>query len=348
MRGSRRWLPAILIPAAIAAAAVIAPLQAGAATDLADLSADQLVQRVAASDAEAFSGTFEQESQLGLPDLSLPGNAPQSEAGAASALELATGSHTGRVYVDGADHVRVQVLDALAERDAVRNGDEVWLYSSKQNEATHASLPDGSADAALSNAQTPGQLAEHFLTLAREDARLSVAADGSVADRPTYTLVITPTSTDTLVGDVRISVDAATWVPLRVIVRARGVSDPAFSLGFTTFDTARPDAERFAFTPPAGATVTERTVPAGTRHVSAADDSAAPLVHGSGWDAVAEFATGALPAELEASPLFSQLTNRVEGGRAVTTSLASLLLTDDGRILAGAVPLSRLQAAAAE
>jgi len=42
------------------------------------------------------------------------------------------------------------------------------------------------------------------------------------------------------------------------------------------------------------------------------------------------------------------VTDAVDGGRALTTTLVSVLITDDGRIFAGSVPVERLQAAAQE
>jgi hypothetical protein len=44
--------------------------------------------------------------------------------------------------------------------------------------------------------------------------------------------------------------------------------------------------------------------------------------------------------------LYSQATTAVSGGRVLSTSLVSVLLTDDGRVFAGAVPASALQSAA--
>ncbi len=38
----------------------------------------------------------------------------------------------------------------------------------------------------------------------------------------------------------------------------------------------------------------------------------------------------------------------VDGGRALSSTLVSVLITDDGRVFAGAVPVERLQAAAAQ
>lgn len=50
--------------------------------------------------------------------------------------------------------------------------------------------------------------------------------------------------------------------------------------------------------------------------------------------------------ELDITALFDQLTTQVDGGRVLTTPLVSMLLTDDGRVLIGAVPADALLAAA--
>ena len=70
------------------------------------------------------------------------------------------------------------------------------------------------------------------------------------------------------------------------------------------------------------------------------------MVTGSGWSSVIELPADAVPSELSRDPLIDQLTSAVDGGRALTTALVTMLLTADGRVFAGAVPLERLQAAA--
>ena len=64
-----RWIPAIAAPIAIGAAVVLVPLQANAAVDLPDLTPEELLELAASSDVDALSGTIEQTSELGLPDL---------------------------------------------------------------------------------------------------------------------------------------------------------------------------------------------------------------------------------------------------------------------------------------
>ncbi len=136
-----RWAPAVVVPVAIAAGVVVVPLAAGAA-DLPVRAPEDVVRLVASSDTETFSGTVEQSSELGLPSLpaGAGGTASRSGDDEQSVLELLTGDHTAKVYVDGADKQRVQVLDQLAERDAVRDGSSVWLYDSKAGRATHLRL----------------------------------------------------------------------------------------------------------------------------------------------------------------------------------------------------------------
>jgi len=358
-----KWLPAIVIPAVIAVGALAVPLTAGAAVDLPDKTPEQVLALVGTSTVDALSGTIEQTSELGLPELPTTGPTASATAGAASALELLTGSHTGRVYLNGQGGIRLQVLDSLAERDLVRNGSDVWLYNSKDNSATHVTLP--AKDAAGTDATTPDgmatpeQLAAKFLAAVDPSTTVSVGTDGSVAGRSVYDLVLTPKTTGTLVGTVSISVDSQTGLPLAVEVTARGQEKPAFRLAFTELTLGAPDASLFTFSPPAGASVTEQALPdaatlgqknAATDHATMEAEAkkflAGIKVTGTGWDTVVELPAGSVPAELASSPLLGQLTTAVTGGRVISTALVSVLLTDDGRVFAGAVPSERLQAAA--
>lgn len=353
-----RWLPAVVVPAAIAAGAIAVPLAAGAA-DLPAKSPQEVLKLVAASEVRAFSGTLEQSSALGLPSLpgvstgsstGAPGASGSSgtDASAASALELLTGDHTARVYVDGPKHVRVQVLDQLAERDVVRNGSDVWLYQSGGEKVTHVTLPAGTkaeeSPVPTPEATTPSALAQRFLAAVDPSTAVTLGPDTKVAGRDAYDLVLTPRTDATLIGSVSIAVDGTTGVPLRVQVTARGAHSPAFQAGFTSFSATAPSASVFAFTPPKGSTVTEQTLPRDAHSRPA--DHARPAVTGAGWSTVVALPAGSVPAGVTTDPLLRQLTQPVDGGRALSSALVSVLVTDDGRVLAGAVPVSALQAAA--
>lgn len=382
-----KWLPAIVVPAVIIAGVIAVPLQAGAAVDLPDKTPEQILLMVNDSTVKSFSGSVEQSSDIGLPSLNLstgmsdsmtksmsdaaPKGMSELVPGAAStgavtaALELLTGTHKARVYVDGPSNARVQILDRMAERDFIVNGTDAWSYNSRTNKASHAAIPadltstlkdKAAALKALAptDLSTPAQVAERFLADVDPSTTVSVGKDGSVAGRTAYELVLTPKVSDTLVKSVTISVDSETGLPLRVTVAAAGQEAPAFDMAFTSIDLTAPSADRFAFTPPSGATVTEVPVPTAADIEKMKSESGqrsfmgdVPVVTGTGWNSVAQISAASVPAELSASPLFTQLTTEVAGGRALTTSLVTVFLATDGRVFVGAVPLERLQAAAA-
>ena len=141
-----KWMPAVAVPAVIVAGVLAVPLQAGAAVDLPEKTPQDVLELAAGSTVDTFSGTLEQTSELGLPEIPSTGDAAAGDL--ADALDLLTGDHTVRVYQNGAEQSRVQVQDTMSERNLIRNGSDVWLYDSADNTAVHTTLP---ADAAPSD-----------------------------------------------------------------------------------------------------------------------------------------------------------------------------------------------------
>jgi outer membrane lipoprotein-sorting protein len=291
-------------------------------------------------------------------------------------LRLLTGDATLRVWLDGPQRQRVQLLDPFAEVAFVHDGRDVWTFDTGSNRGTHVVLPDEAGLRAAAErakaaqggvvppsgaptALTPQQLAEQLIALADPTTGLALGEPATVAGRAAYRLVMTPRTSQTLVARAVLAVDAENGLPLRVQVFARGHAEPVIDSGFEDVDYARPAAERFDFTPPAGAEVETVTVPVpdGGHDAAGKDgsqDGAAPpdvRVSGSGWASVVEVAPGADTdlAQLRAllaDPMVQQFTTAVDGGRAVSTRLFSAMLTDDGRLLVGAVPVETLVAAA--
>jgi outer membrane lipoprotein-sorting protein len=355
-----RWLPAVAVPAVIAAGALAGSMPASAGDPLPSKTPEQVLQLIAQHREPALSGTLEQSSELGLPEL--PKTGAGSDSSTSAWLELLTGPHTARVYRDGPDNARIQVMDRLAERNAIRHGNEVWLYNSKDNTASHVQLPAGAAASTYRDGDgsdataTPDQLAAMLLAKIEPGTDVRVGADVQVAGRAAYNLVLTPKSDATLVGSISVAVDGQTGLPLGVEIKARGQSDPAFRVAYTSLTLGAPDASVFTFSPPPGATVKEIPVPeqkhgtdAGNATAPAAKDSTRkPAVTGSGWDSVVEFPAGTASPASEATALLEQATVPVQGGRLLSTALVNVLVLDDGRVVAGSVPLERLQAAAAQ
>jgi len=351
-----RWAPAVVAPVAVVAVALTAPAVASASSSAptAD-SVAQVIELVEGSAGAQYSGRVEQTSELGLPQLPQTGNGMYSGASgsfgggdAAEAITEATADHELRVFVGGSDRQRVQLLDELAERDVVRNGSTVWLYDSAENTAVRAELPaDAAAVPGDAAALTPAQLADRFLDEVGPSTDVTVDEGTRVAGRAAYRIVLDPRTDGTLVDSVAIAVDAETGVPLQVVVQAVGQDAPALQVGFTSIDYTAPDADLFDFTPPAGAEITEKDAadaPSGRPALPR------PVITGEDWTSIAAFDTGSSAdraADPEFGDLLGQLTTPVDGGQGVQTSLVSVLLTDDGRVLTGAVPLDALVEAAA-
>lgn len=357
----KRWAPAAAVPLVVVAAAVALPLSASAAGDLPEKTASELLTFAAENEITAFSGEIEQSSDLGLPDLSaLGGSAPGSSGPDASPvdalMELATGSHEARVFVDAEQGARLQVLDRLAERDVVATkGEGVWVYDSAENTATHFLPPESGAAAPdtvpSGEVPTPSSIAEDLLASIDPTTAVAVGSDVEVAGRDAYELVLTPREGSTLVGSVTVSIDGETGLPLGVAVTARGGTAPAFSVAYSSIDFDAPDAAMFAFTAPEGAEVVEKTAP---EHDSSAvepgsdatiepgTESSDIVTTGTGWATVVELPAG----DTEALASLDAVTTPVDGGRALESALVSVLLTDDGRVLAGSVPVEVLVDAA--
>jgi len=252
----------------------------------------------------------------------------------------------------------------------VHSGQDVWTYTSAGNAVTHLRLPREQAGAArpLTGTgavgdprafTTPRAAAEAALAAVDPTTAVAVDRTARVAGRAAYQLVLTPRDPASLVASVRVALDAATSTPLRVQVWGTGDrSTPAFEVGFTDVSFTRPAASVFAFRSPPGAAVKEQQVPAAGGPEQAPTGAASPgtgtSVLGTGWTSVVRVAgvdatalRGGKATEAagaaDTTALLDALTTRVPQGRALQTALLSVLLTDDGRLLAGAVPVSRLQ-----
>jgi outer membrane lipoprotein-sorting protein len=341
-RPALRWLaPAGALVAVLAGGAAIGAVTAAADPALPTRSAAQLLVDVQTARLDGLSGTIVARSNLGLPELPGIGRGRDTDL-----TTLLSGTHTLRVWYSGPDKIRVALLGTLGETDLIRDGRDMWTWSSRENTATHRRLPAGEQAAPPSLAvpgMTPDQVAR--MALAAIDPSTRVSTDGSahVAGRDAYELVLEPRDKASLVGSVRIAIDATEHVPLRVLVFARGASTAAIEVGFTHVSFTRPDPDQFAFNPPPGATVTEETDTAKPSEPAKKPDAptmdAPPTMVGSGWTRVAVLRPGKLPENVQ-----TWLDNlpRAAGGRVLTGTLFSVLVTDDGRILIGAVSPAKL------
>lgn len=336
---------------------VVGSGQVAADSGLPSKTAQELLVALQAPTAQAVSGTVSVTTDLGLPDMSALG-APK----ASGPMDLASGTHTLRVWADGAGGSRVDLLSRSGEYDVVRSGNDVWTWDSIDATADHYVMPDHQKDATppagASVPSTPQEAADLFLANVGPTTDVSTSGAGSVAGRPVYDLVLTPKQDGTKVKRVVISIDAETSVPLRVQAVSTQTGAPAIDVGFTSVDFAKPDASIFAFTPPANATVTEH--PAGSKPADAYTGSSSdkkPVMVGEGWTRIAIATVPPMPdsagsegnadsaaAAIAALPSTSGAWG---SGKVLDGTLFSVIVTDDGRMAIGAVSPEALGAALA-
>jgi outer membrane lipoprotein-sorting protein len=315
------------VAAGIAVAGVVGlgllalPGGAGAAPQLPPVSPEDLVASVLAATPGPFNGTVELDNELGLP--ALP-NLPQA----------ANGTSTAQVWSGGDGKGRMQIPSPAAERTLVSDGTTFWSWNSADKTVTKATKQAGQAQ---STPADPTKAATDALSALQPTSVVSVDGTDEVAGRPAYDLVLAPKPTErTLLREVRIAVDSEKRVPLRLTVLAQGSSSPALQVGFTDLTFGAQDPSLFTFTPPAGATVTD----APNRSGNAAKPDA-PTVVGDGWDRVV---VEKLPADSgsanrkDLAGLGTPVSGSWGSGRLISTAVANAIVTDDGRVAAGAVP----------
>jgi outer membrane lipoprotein-sorting protein len=346
-----RWLAPVGV-AGIVALAATGVFTARATTDsLPKTTPAALIAAVQHSDVSGFSGTVVSHLSLGLPELPSVGNAGDGT----SFTSLLSGSHTLQVWYGGEDRQRIALLGSTEESDVFRDGRQLWQWSSADAVAVHTVLPADPREAAEPTTDptsvttlTPLQVARQALGAMDPTTGVRIAGHHSVADRAAYDLVLTPRTAGTKVGSVRIAVDGSTKVPLGVQVYARNATTPSLDVAFTSIVFGSQAERNFQFSPPPGATVHQTGL---ERPASSGDSAARPaVVSGSGWTRVVELRPGAKAiGGLNRNAALKSLTP-VSGswgtGRLLDSDLLSALITDDGRVFAGAVEPADLFAAA--
>ncbi|MEU6521940.1 DUF2092 domain-containing protein [Streptomyces sp. NPDC046924] len=388
-RAARYIVPVTVMGVAAATIGLVPAIANSGAPDLPEITAAQLIEKMAESDTERLSGTVKITTDLGLPDLgglesSLASGALGRGEGGSSAdptaklTELASGTHTLRVAVDGPDRQKVSLLENAAEYSLIHNGKDVWGYDSASNEVYHGTVDESAEgtrgeDREKQPPAMPKDFAEEALKAVDDTTSVTVDGTAQVAGRDAYKLVVKPKQSGSTVGAISIAVDHETGTPLKFTLTPTSGGAAVVDVGFTKVSFDRPAASTFDFTPPKGAKVTEEGAledgkkgeePTGRPEgapKSEEDLSEGPgglKVLGEGWNSVATFDTGAeggLPTGSEGGDLggfLGSLGDRVKGefgtGTVFSTRLVNALFTEDGKVYVGAVTKDALVKAADE
>ncbi|MGW2129782.1 LolA family protein [Streptomyces coelicoflavus] len=304
-----------------------------------------------------------------------PGSGGDGEGSAADPsaklTALVSGSHTLRVAADGPDRQKLSLMENAAEYSLIHNGKDVWGYDSQSNEVYHSTAPDGADRPEKDVPATPKDFADEALKSVDDTTSVTVGGTAQVAGRDAYRLVVEPKQDGSTVGAITVAVDAETGTPLKFTLTPASGGAAVVDVGFTKVSFAKPDASTFDFTPPAGAKVTEAdeagaAAKAPEQGRKAEGDLAKEMdglkVIGEGWNSIATFDTGArggLPTGAEGGDLgdlgglggfLGSFGDQVKGdfgsGTVFKTRLVNALITDDGKVYAGAVTKDALVKAA--
>ncbi|MFE7505600.1 outer membrane lipoprotein carrier protein LolA [Promicromonospora sp. NPDC057488] len=341
-------------------------LPAGADDDpvLPAIEPEALVESALAAEPQAFSGEAEVSNELGLP--ALPGT---EDLDFESARVFHDGQESARVQVEKptSEVTFVKNPDEAWAYDSQERTAEHLTWDDADAAAARKHAEAQLADPARAAAQIIEQL--------RPTSEITVDGTARVAGRAAYELVLTPKPTEkTLLREVTVAIDEQTRMPLAFDVYANGRSEPVLSLGFVELDLGAQDPALFDFTPPQGTKVETTDVGDAAGHRagkdSAGKDGAADHMTeqgrttvGDGWDTVviaelptdlpkmpggmSDGASGDLPGafaggDQDLTGALEQIGQPVSGefgtGTHVQIAVGGAIVTDDGRVAAGAVP----------
>jgi hypothetical protein len=240
-------------------------------TDRPDVTAEELVAAVRASDEVEHSGTAESRGRLDLPDVRRLGDL----------VALLGGTTRTRVWYAGPEAWRVDQQQPTADVAAYRDPAGTWTWDSSEGTAVRVR---GTAAVRLPSPADlgPAELGRR-LVAAAGDARTFRTDARRIAGRTGLGLALVPENARTLVDRVDLWVDDATGLPLRVAVTARGESEPTTESAWLDLEVAPPPSDVLDF----------RLPPFVNPTVSDAPDVAA---------LVDRFAPFQLPAELAGLP----------------------------------------------
>jgi outer membrane lipoprotein-sorting protein len=233
-----------------------------------------------------------------------------------------------------------------------------------------ASLEEYAAKLQL-DISSPEAVADYLMEMIGESTDVSVGKEHRIAGRSAYQLIAKPKAQNSLIESVFVSVDSETGMALDVKVYSVEQDAPAFHVGFESVSFETPDAALFSFTAPAGTKIQNLEIPTEleaelkalkkdyeAKPYSEADfaakkaeleakyaDQPKPELIGEGWESVVYLPAmpKEVPMDLLENELFADLLTQVAGGKVFSTPIANVLITDAGKVYAGAVTIEFLQ-----
>ena len=318
-RGLLALVGAVAVAGAAAAALAVTAFGGGGSTPPAEPLAQAVHDALSAPPVEGVSADISFSNHL----------FDATSLGALGAASPLLSGATGRLWITNDGHLRLELQSSAGDTEIVSDGTTLSVYDGSSNTAYELPLPQASSAPAAGT--TPPSVAEieSALSALAAEADVSGATPDSVAGQPAYTVTVSPKTGGGLIGGVELSWDAATGVPLRVAVTARGASAPVLELTVTDISYGPVASSDVDITPPPGANVVTLTPPAS----APAAGSAAPVTGVAAVGAAVPF-TLVAPGTLDGLALGDvRLTGSGSDAGALLTygdGLGSLLVVEHG------------------
>ncbi|HEY0806653.1 MAG TPA: hypothetical protein VGD84_16385 [Pseudonocardiaceae bacterium] len=223
-----RWA---LVAATAAVLCAVPSILANLPVSGAEPAAGVLRQRIIDSVSQPYTGYARSQAELGLPTLPDLGDV----------TGLLSGLTDMRVWYQAANQNRVDVVNAIGERDVYQTPGGVYTWDFGTNLLTEIV---GNEPVRLPRAGdlVPPDLARRILTMAPVDPVTSLPTR-RIAGIDAAGMRLRPTDPATTVGQVDIWADPASGLPMRVEVTARGAATPILTTQFLDFSRAAPSED---------------------------------------------------------------------------------------------------------
>jgi len=177
---------------------------------------------------------------------------------------LLQGTRHGRVWLSNDGRLRIELQGDNGDANLVVNKTSFWISDPMQSTVYEGTLPaDSSSKADKAGAKhadatngipTVAQIQSHITQLLKsvDVGGVATSDPGDVGGRPAYSVSVSPKHSGGLLGQAQLAWDAATGVPLRIAIYARGNPTPVLALAATNISYGHVSESDLNIQPPSG------------------------------------------------------------------------------------------------
>ena len=173
---------------------------------------------------------------------------------------LLQGTSHGRVWLSNDGRLRIELQGDNGDANLVLNNNSFWVSDPMQHTVYEGTLPadttakSSKAKASQDHVPTIADIQSELTRLMKnvDVAGAGTSNPGDVAGQAAYSVSVSPKHSGGLLGQAQLAWDAATGVPLRFAIYARGNPSPVLALTATNISYGKIADSDLNITPPAG------------------------------------------------------------------------------------------------